>query len=85
MSINQQETITKLKSNKTLSTTKSKITIFAQINSILINIKNLFIWLINKLNLILSKCSMITHFILILVPVSVLFILLIFYYSFEIL
>ena len=79
MSVNQQETYTKIKSNKTLSTTKSKRTFFSQINTLLIDIKTFFIWLINKINYVLSKCSMITHFVIILVPISLLFIFLIFY------
>ena len=75
----QQETYTKIKSNKTLSTTKSKRTFLTQINSLLIDIKTFFIWLINKINNVLSKCSMITHFVIILVPISILFIFLIFF------
>ena len=75
----QQENYTKNKSNKTLSTTKSKKTFLTQINSFIKNIKNFFIWLINQINSLLSKCSMLTHFTLILVPVSILFIVLIFY------
>ena len=79
MNVVQQENYTKNKSNKTLSTSKSKKTFLTQINSFIKNIKNFFIWLINKINSLLSKCSMLTHFTLILVPVSILFIILIFY------
>ena len=79
MSVIMQETTTKLRSNKTLSTTKSILTFFTRINSILINIKNLFLWIIEKLSYLLSKWSMINHFILILVPLSICIIILIFF------
>ena len=79
MSVNQQEIFTKFRSNKTVSSSKSKNTFFTQINSLIMKIQNFFIWLINKINHLLSKCSMLTHFTLILVPISILFIILIFY------
>ena len=74
-----QETISKFKTNKTISTTKSKKSFFTQINSFLIDISNIFIWIINQLNSALSKFSILNHFIIILVPVSLAFIILIFY------
>ena len=79
MSVNLQETFTRYRSNKTISTNKSKKTFFTQINSKLEDIKIFFTWLTNKINYFLSKCSMLTHFIIILVPSSLLFIFLIFF------
>ena len=79
MSVNQQETYTKYKSNKTLDTSKSKSTFFTQLNSLLTDIHNFFIWILNKINKILSKCSILTHFIIILIPVSIIFIFIIFF------
>ena len=79
MSVNQQETFTKYKSNKTLDTSKSKQTFLTRVNSVLIDIKTLFLWIIEKINTFLSKCSILTHFIIILIPLSLIFIFLIFY------
>ena len=79
MSVNQQETFTKFKSNKTLDTSKSKQTFFTRMGSMLKDMKTSFLWIIEKINSFLSKCSILTHFIIILIPLSLLFIFLIFY------
>ena len=79
MSVNQQETFTKYKSNKTISSNKTKKTFLSEINSRLVYIKKILIWLFNKINILLSKCSMVTHFTLILIPISLLFVFLIFF------
>ena len=79
MSVNQQETFTKYKSNKTMDTSKSKRTFFTQLNSILIDIQNFFVWILNKINQFLSKYSMLRHFIIILIPISIFFIFIIFF------
>jgi hypothetical protein len=79
MSVNQQENTTKLRSNKTLSTSKSKKTLLNEINSRFSSIKKILIWLINEINNFLSKCSMVTHFTIILIPISIIFIFLIFF------
>ena len=79
MSVNQQETFTKFKSNKTLDTSKSKQTFFSRMGSVLNDMKTFFLWVIEKINSFLSKCSILTHFIIILIPLSLLFMFLIFY------
>ena len=79
MSVNQQETFTKFKSNKTLDTSKSKQTFFTRMSSVFTDIKTLFLWIMEKINSFLSKCSILTHFIIILIPLSLIFIFLIFY------
>ena len=79
MSVNQQETFTKYKSNKTISTNKTKKTFLSEINSRLVYFKKILIWLFSKINILLSKCSMVTHFTLILIPISFLFVFLIFF------
>ena len=73
MNYNQQETFTKLKSNKTLdlTTTKSNKTFITKIAKCCVSIKNFFLWIINKVNLFFSKCSMLTQFTLILLPFSI--------------
>lgn len=79
MSVNQQETFTKIKSNKTIDTSKSKQTFLTRINTMLNDIKTLFLWIMEKINTFLSKCSILTHFIIILIPLSIIFIFLIFF------
>ena len=74
-----QETSSKSNINKTINTTKTKKSFLEKINTLLINISNLYIWITNKLNSTLSKFSMINQFIIILVPVSLSFFILIFY------
>ena len=75
----QLETFTKFKSNKTLSTNRSKKTFLTQVNLKMEDIKKFFFWFTNKINYFLSKCSMLTHFIIVLIPISFLFIFLIFF------
>ena len=79
MSVNQQENTTKLRSNKTISTNKSKKTLLNEINSRFSSIKKFLSWLMNKISYFLSKCSMVTHFTIILIPISLIFIFLIFF------
>ncbi len=75
----QLETFTKYKSNKTLSTNRSKKTFLTQVNLKIEDSKKFFFWLTNKINYFLSKCSMLTHFMIILIPILFLFIFLIFF------
>ena len=74
MNYNQQETFTKLKSNKTLdlTTTKSNKTFISKMGKCCAFIKNFFLWIINTINLFLSKCSILCQFTLILLPFSIL-------------
>ena len=73
MNYNQQETFTKLKSNKTLdlTTTKSNKTFITKIVKWCSSIKNCFLWIINKINSFLSKCSILAQFTLIIFPLSI--------------
>ena len=72
MNYNQQETFTKFKSNKTLdiTTTKSKTTFFTKISSMCKCIFSFFLWLKNIIICFLSNRSILTQFILILIPFS---------------
>ena len=72
MNYNQQETLTKFKTNKTLdiTTTKSKTTFFTKISSMCKCIFVFFLWLKNSIICFLSNRSILTQFILILVPFS---------------
>ena len=79
MNANQKESFNKNKSNKTLSTSKTKKTFFSRINSKFAKLKNFLIWLLNIISSFFRKCSIITHFIIIIIPFSILFILLIFF------
>ena len=63
MKVNQQETYTKLKSN------------YSRIEKI----KKSFTWLIRIINCFLSKYSLLTHFIIISIPISLLFFFIIFF------
>ena len=73
MSYNQQETFTKLKSNKTLdlTTTKSNKTFITKMVKCCAIFKNCFLWIINKINSFLSKCSILAQFTLIIFPLSI--------------
>ena len=79
MKINHEETHTRIRSNKTLSSDNSKQSIFTQISSQLENLKKFLLWIINKIFNFLSKFSMRTHFIIIIIPISILFIFLLFF------
>ena len=73
MNYNQQETFTKLKSNKTLdlTTTKSNKTFITKMVKCCATFKNCFLWIINKINSFLSKCSILAQFTLIIFPLSI--------------
>ena len=81
MSYNQQETFTKLKSNKTLDITASKSnkTIITKMVKCCSSIKNFFLWIINKFNILLSHCSLLTQFTLILFPFSLIILISIYF------
>jgi len=73
MNYNQQETFSKIKSNKTLdlTTTKSNKTFITRMVKCCASIKNIFLLLINKINSFFSKCSILTQFTLIIFPFSI--------------
>ena len=77
---NQPETLTKLKSNKTIETltSKSKLTILSKITNLFLCIQKIIVWFITKLNSIVSNCSILTQFTIILIPFSIIAIILIF-------
>ena len=83
MSNNPSETLTKNKSNitkKTFDTLKSIQQIFTKVSSSTFNnIKDILLWIYNGIINFFSKCSMLIHFLVILCPISVLFIFLIFF------
>ena len=83
MSNNQSETLTKNKSNKTkksLNTLKDLQQFFTKMSSsTLNNFKDIVLWIFNSVVDFFSKCSMLVHFLVILVPISVLFIFVIFF------
>jgi len=81
MNYNQQETITKFKSNKTLDLTNAKLnkTFITNISKCCVFIKEFFLWIINKIYSFISKCSILTQFTLILIPFSILILLSIYF------
>ena len=83
MSTNQSETYTRNKSNKdkkTLDTLKDLQQLLAKVSSsTIMNVKDMIVWVYNSVINFFSKCSMLIHFLVILVPISVLFIFLIFF------
>ena len=70
----------KYKTNRLSETksTQSKLTFFKKIANIFICIEKILIWIVKKIYSILSSCSIITQFIIILLPFSILCIVLIF-------
>ena len=80
---NRSETVTKNKSNKTkrtLEELKDLQQLFAKVGtSTIMNIKDMIEWVYTSVINFFSKCSMLLHFFVILVPISLLFIFLIFY------
>ena len=83
MSTNQSETYTRNKSNKdkkTLDTLKDLQQLLTKVSSsTIMNVKDMIVWVYNSVVNFFSKCSMLIHFLVILVPISVLFIFLIFF------
>ena len=83
MSTNQSETYTRNKSNKdkkTLDTLKDLQQLLTKVSSsTIMNVKDMIVWVYNSVINFFSKCSMLIHFLVILVPISVLFIFLIFF------
>ena len=83
MSTNQSETYTRNKSNKdkkTLDTLKDLQQLLTKVSSsTIMNMKDMIVWVYNSVVNFFSKCSMLIHFLVILVPISVLFIFLIFF------
>ena len=83
MSTNQSETYTRNKSNKekkTLDTLKDLQQLLTKVSSsTIMNLKDILVWVYNSVVNFFSKCSMLIHFLIILVPISVLFIFLIFF------
>ena len=77
---NQQETFTKLKSNKSLEsiTSKTKLTIISKIINIFVCIKKIIVWLITKIDSVITNCSILTQYVLVLIPFSIIAIVLIF-------
>ena len=80
MNANQQESINKLKSNKTLEsiTSKSKLPCISKIINIFQCIQKILVWVINKLDSIITNCSILTQFTITLIPFSLVAIALIF-------
>ena len=84
MSNNQSEKHTKNKSNKTKNThddtLKELNQLFSKVGtSTITNVKDFVLWIYNTIVNFFIKCSMLIHFLVILVPISLLFIFLIFY------
>ena len=83
MSNNQSEKHTKNKSEITKNTQealKDLHQLFSKVGtSTITNVKDLFLWIYNSIVNFFTKCSMLVHFLVILVPISILFIFLIFY------
>ena len=84
MSNNQSEKHTKNKSNKTKNThddtLKELNQLFTKVGtSTISNVKDIFLWIYNTIVNFFTKCSMLIHFLVILVPFSLIFIFLIFY------
>ena len=80
MNSNQQESINKIKSNKTLESiiSKSKLTFFSKIINIFQCIQKIIVWVINKLDEIITNCSVLTQFTITLIPFSIVATILIF-------
>ena len=80
MADNQQEENENSKAKEPIETVtiNSKITNLKKLIKIFICIEYIFIWLIKKINYILSSCTIITQFIVILIPFSITCIILIF-------
>jgi hypothetical protein len=80
MNSNQQESINKLKSNKTLESviSKSKLTFISKIINIFQCIQKIIVWVINKLDEIITNCSVLTQFTITLIPFSIVATILIF-------
>ena len=80
---NRSETVTRNKSNKTkrtLDELKDLQQILSKMGtSTILNIKDMILWVYNSVVNFFAKCSMLVHFFVILIPVSLLFIFLIFY------
>ena len=84
MNDNHQESFTKMKSNKTSETNNPISKYFiTKIIKIFTCIKNIFVWLKNKINNILSSWSILTQMTLILIPCSIIFISLIFFVHYH--
>ena len=86
MSNNQSETYTKTTKNtknkdkKTLDTLKDLQQLLTKMSSsTIMNVKDLLVWVYESVLNFFSKCSMLIHFLVILLPISALFIFLIFY------
>ena len=80
---NRSETVTRNKSNKTKKTLdqlKDLQQIFSKVgSSTILGVKDMLLWVYNSVINFFAKCSMLVHFFVILIPVSLLFIFLIFY------
>ena len=81
--MNEQEKIPRNKSIKASDTQKSFKTIFSQIISIFIIIKDFFIWITNNINNNFSKLSIITQFAIIIIPISIIFFVFIFFFHLK--
>ena len=84
MNDNHQESYTKMKSDKSLDTSNPISKIFiTKIIKIFTCVKNIFKWIKNKIDSILSSWSILTQITLTLIPCSILFILLIFFVHYN--
>ena len=72
----------KCKTNKIseTATSNSKLTFFKRIFNIFLFIEKIIVWIVKKIYSILSRCSIVSQFIIILLPFSIICILFIFYF-----
>ena len=80
MNENQRDSISKIKSDKSLETAsnKTKLTIISKITNIIFGLHKIFVWIVKKLYLFVSKYSILIQYSIILIPFSIIAIILIF-------
>ena len=80
MNENQRDSISKIKSDKALETAsnKTKLTIISKITNIIFGLHKIFVWIVKKLYLFVSKYSILIQYSIILIPFSIIAIILIF-------